>query len=275
MIRDRKKKAIDRFFSLSPHIRWALLVLIVIVFTTGLYPGLVIKKHRYNSGDVAKSDIKAAEDFFIEDVPPPKPIADRQQTAVVPVYDLNPKILKGIGRPPGRRLRSTAVHVRKGNQKPANGITGVTRSLPISDNAPVEPADVPDLPQVPLAERMLAKKSLLEKAIGIEVSNGAFSILIRTRFSKDIPSLLTTIITQVLSNGVAANKEILLKESGKGYHPSQRGDLDGNPCIEPEAVLWTGPGQDHGPGCRRPAAQRDELCPAESHGGFFTADDSA
>jgi NADH:ubiquinone oxidoreductase subunit 4 (subunit M) len=47
MIRDRKKKAFDRFFSLSPHIRWALLVLIVAIFATGLYPDLVIKKHRY------------------------------------------------------------------------------------------------------------------------------------------------------------------------------------------------------------------------------------
>ena len=67
MIRDRKKKFITRFFSLNPHIRWALLVLIVVVFTTGLYPGLVIKKHHYTSGDVVKSDIKASEDFFIED----------------------------------------------------------------------------------------------------------------------------------------------------------------------------------------------------------------
>ena len=63
---------------------------------------------------------------------------------------------------------------------------------------------------------MLAKKSLLEKAMGFEISNEAFSILIEHGFAKEIPKLLSTIITQVLSAGVVANKEILLKDSEKG-----------------------------------------------------------
>jgi putative nucleotidyltransferase with HDIG domain len=216
MIRDRKKKYIDHLFNMNPHIRWALLVLIVIVFTTGLYPGLVIKKNHYNSGDVVKSDIKASEDFFIEDRA--ATAVNRRQAAdsVVPVYDLNPKILKGTVS----RLNDAFDQLRSMYEKETKNRAAESQaspaSLPASDNSPVKPAEVPDLPQVPLAERMLAKKSLLEKAIGIEVSNEAFSILIENRFSKEIPRLLTTIITQVLSNGVAANKKILLKESEKG-----------------------------------------------------------
>ncbi|MCB2145769.1 MAG: HDIG domain-containing protein [Deltaproteobacteria bacterium] len=216
MIRDRKKKSVNRFFNLNPHIRWALLVLIVVVFTTGLYPSLVIKKHRYNIGDVVKTDIKATEDFIIEDLAATEALRRQAVDNVVPVYDLNPKILKGTVT----RLNDAFEKLRLIYEQEAKKLETKSQTSPAPQStpggAPVEPADVPDLPQVPLAERMLAQKSLLEKAIGIEISNGAFSILTEHGFSKDIPKLLTTIITQVLSAGVAVNKEILLKESDRG-----------------------------------------------------------
>jgi len=216
MIRDRKKKSVDRFFNLNPHIRWALLVLIVVVFTTGLYPSLVIKKHRYDIGDVVKSDIKATEDFIIEDLAATEALRRQAVDNVVPVYDLNPKILKGtVTRLNDAFERLRLIYLQETKKLETESQTSATPQS-TSGEAPVKPADVPDLPQVPLAERMLAQKSLLEKAIGIEISNGAFSILTEHGFSKDIPRLLTTIITQVLSTGVAVNKEILLKESDRG-----------------------------------------------------------
>ena len=213
MIRDRKKKSINHFFSLNPHIRWALLVLILVVFTTGLYPGLVIKKHRYDSGDVVKTDIKSSVDFFIEDLAVTEVHRRQAVDSVLPVYDLNPKILKGTVA----RLNDAFDQLRSIYETDTKNLERNTKRFPqalsASDRALVELTDVPDLPQVSLAERMLAKKSLLEKATGIDISNEAFSILIENEFETDIPKLLTTIITQVLSAGVVANKEILLKES--------------------------------------------------------------
>lgn len=216
MIRDRKKKSIDLYFSLSPHIRWALLVLIVAVFATGLYPGLIIKKHPYDIGDVAKTDIKASEDFFIEDKAATE--ANRRQAvdSVVTVYDLNPAVLKGTVA----RLNDAFDQLRSMYEQETWKMETESQALPAplstSGNAPVGPDDVPDLPQVPLRERMLAGKSMFEDRIGIKISTGAFSVLTEHGFSRDISRLLTTIITQVLSTGVVANKEILLKESGKG-----------------------------------------------------------
>ena len=216
MIRDRKKKPISHFFSLNPHIRWALLVLILVVFTTGLYPGLVIKKHRYDSGDVVKTDIKSSVDFFIEDLAVTEVHRRQAVDSVLPVYDLNPKILKGTVA----RLNDAFDQLRSIYETETKNLERNTKRFPqalsASDRALVELTDVPDLPQVSLAERMLAKKSLLEKATGIDISNEAFSILIENEFETDIPKLLTTIITQVLSAGVVANKEILLKESDQG-----------------------------------------------------------
>ena len=216
MIRDRKKSSIDRFFSLNPHIRWALLVLIVTIFTIGLYPGLVIKKHQYAIGDVVKTDIKAYADFFIEDKAATEAHRRQAVDSVVTVYDLNPKILKGTVI----RLNDAFDQLRLLYEQETKKLETELQALPVPmstpSEAPVEPADVPDLPQVPLAERMLAKKSRFEAIIGLEISNGAFSILTENKFTEEIPRLLTTIITQVLSTGVVANKEILLKESDRG-----------------------------------------------------------
>jgi len=216
MIRDRKKKSINHFLSLNPHIRWALLVLILVVFTTGLYPGLVIKKHRYDSGDVVKTDVKASADFFIEDISVTDAHRRQAVESVLPVYDLNPKILKGTVT----RLNDAFDQLRSIYETETKDLDTRAKHAPASqspsDKAPVEPADVPDLPQVSLAERMLARKNLLEKAMGVQISNEAFSILIEHGFAGDIPKLLSAIITQVLSAGVVANKEILLKESDKG-----------------------------------------------------------
>ncbi len=211
MKRDRKIGTIDRFFSLSPHIRWVLLLLIVVVFTVGLYPSLVITQQRYAIGDVVKSDIKASEDFFIEDQAATDAHRRQAVTDVVNVYDLNPKILRetvnGVNAALNELREIYEVESRK---------MEVVSQAPTSDEGLDDHDDIPDLPTVPLAERMQAKRNLFEERVGIEISAGAFDILTENAFDRDISRLLTTIVTQVLSNGVVANKEILLKESDRG-----------------------------------------------------------
>lgn len=215
-MRDRKKESIDRFFSLSPHIRWVLLMVIVAIFAIGLYPSLVIKKDRYTIGDVVKSDIKASEEFFIEDKAATETHRRQAIDNVVTVYDLNPKILKGTVSGLNKAFDQLRVIYEEERLKLEAASQTIPAPLSNSEDAPVEPADVPDLPQVPIAERMQAKKSLFESTIGIEVSSGALAILTEHAFEKDISRLLTTIITQVLSTGVVANKEVLLRESERG-----------------------------------------------------------
>ena len=216
MIRDRKKKSIDRFFNLNPHIRWALLTLILSVFATGLYPGLVIKEHSYAIGDVVNTDIKASQDFFIEDEAATE--ANRRQAVerVTTVYDLNPKILKDTVT----RLNDAFNGMQSIYEQETKRLQTESQTLPvplsIPDHTPIEPADISNLSQVSLEARMQAKKNQFEKKIAIEIGDGAFSILTEHGFSKDIPRLITTILTQVLSTGVVANKEILLKEADKG-----------------------------------------------------------
>ena len=74
----------------------------------------------------------------------------------------------------------------------------------------------PDLPQVPIEERLIAKKGLFDSLAGIEISSGAYAILIEHGFSEAVSDLLVRILTEIFSTGVVANKEILLKELDKG-----------------------------------------------------------
>lgn len=189
---------------------------IVAVFATGLYPSLIIDNHRYAIGDVATTDIKASEDFFIEDKAATEANRRKAVESVVTVYDLNPRILQETVD----RLNDAFDAMRAMYERERGKLEGSSQMTPdplsTRDEAPVDPAHVPDLPQVTLEERMLAGKKIFEERIGIEISTGAFSILTQHGFEKEIPRLLTTIITQILSTGVVANKELLLRESDKG-----------------------------------------------------------
>ena len=215
-MRDRKKKSIDRFFNLSPHIRWGLLVFIAIVFTVALYPSLVVKKHHYAIGDVVQSDVKASQDFFIEDEKATEAYRRQSVDNILTVYDLNPKILKSTVDGLNEAFSLMQAAYESERQKIEKESRPFTNPETASQPAPVEPADVPDLPMVSLAERMQAQKKLFENKIGIEVSDGAFAVLTEHSFNDEIVRLLTTIVTQVLSKGVVANKEVLLKETESG-----------------------------------------------------------
>jgi len=59
-------------------------------------------------------------------------------------------------------------------------------------------------------------KTAFEEMIGITVSDGAYKILENENFSENINLLIVKILSEILNNGVVANKEILLKEREKG-----------------------------------------------------------
>ena len=218
MIRDRKKKAIHRFFSQSLHIRWMLLVLLVVIFTIGLHPGLLINRHHYKVGDIAKSDIKASEDFFIENKDATAALRRQAVRDVVPVYDLNPKILKSSIA----RLNEAFDQLRRLYRKAKNNAASQSQASPsrssTSTGARIDTTGSKAAARESLEVRMQANKRLFDKLLGIDISPEAFAILIEHGFPKEIPRLVGRIITRVLSNGVVANKEVLLKEADKGIN---------------------------------------------------------
>lgn len=213
----RNQKALMHALASSPHIRWGFVLLIVATFATALYPTLAVQQHHYQIGDVVTADIKASKDFFIEDQAATEAQRRQAREREVRVYDLNP----AIEREALLRLNQAfdqlqAIYDEKVDslEKAAQHQPQVPSTASLPPSAPA--GDVGDRAQMTLEAQLMAGKGLFESIIGIEFSNGAFSILIENQFSKQIPNLVGAIVSQVLANGVVADKELLLRESEKG-----------------------------------------------------------
>ena len=173
----------------TPYLLWFMLIFITIAFTVSQAPDRNKISYSYQVGDVAQRDIKAPKNFFIEDKEVTEARKNQVKDTVKTVYDFDSNLLTDISS----RIETSMEFARQLFEKPEN-----------SDN--------PD----PTFEMVLVTKPEFEKKLGMEISNEVFNILYKHRFSIDIANKTKTIIDKILSNGVVANKEILLEQEGKG-----------------------------------------------------------
>jgi len=201
-------------------VRWGLLFLLTGLFTFILYPSLAIKRHVYQLGDVADKNIKATEDFFIEDKAATD--AKRQEAGEVAltVYDhdqlMASRLMGGVSK-------SFSMLQAVFNGPPPIEIAPdeMTVALPDAETKKPKPTGmVPDTEEkeskrTPEDHAWLLKSDF-ESALGLKVSQGAYSILVQQKFNEEIPSIINKIVKEILDKGVVSNKEILLKEIDKG-----------------------------------------------------------
>lgn len=174
----------------SPVVLWFFLILITILFTITHYPDQSNISYSYGIGDVVKRDIKAPKNFFIEDQEATKLKKDAVKAAVKIVYDFDDSLLK-----------ETIAKVDASMKVPRLLFKKADGEIQVSD---------------PAFAIVLDSKPAFEEKLGIDVSKGAYSILYKNQFSQDITDKIKTIISEILTNGVVANKELLLKEAHKG-----------------------------------------------------------
>lgn len=192
---DQKKKSFISLIKTSKLVPWGILICITIIYAIILYPNLVVPIKSYTLGDVVKKDIKATRDFFIEDKEATG-IKQRQVTSkVLTVYDhdlnLASKLIQSVNRAFAdlRQMSQSEKEVQ-------------------FENLPLKPGG--------LQPQNRTKKRDFEKKLGITISNGAFTILVKESFSENISNSITLILTKLFETGVVTNKEILLREIGKG-----------------------------------------------------------
>jgi putative nucleotidyltransferase with HDIG domain len=184
---DNRFHALSVFIGTSPSVLWVLLISLTLLFTLVLSPYKNDVTDTYQQGDVAKRDIKAPRDFFIED----RDATLQNQLATVRaipfVYDYDPGLFQRIAQ---RIDQSFAIPRELFNQE--------------GQEAP------------PSLAMVMAGRETFEENLGIPISKGAYTILHKNEFSQDIPQRIKTILKKILDNGVVANKELLLKEEEKG-----------------------------------------------------------
>lgn len=183
----KKESAINSFLSTRPAVLWGILIVVTLTFTLVFYPGSDEINFSYRIGDVAKRNIKAPRDFFVEDKEATQKKKNRVKESVKIVYDWDSKLKDEIKSD----ITNSFKVPRKlfENRTPAN---------------------------FPTFESVHGTKKEFEQELGLTLSKGAYRILYNDRFSLDTADKLKTIISEILSNGVVANKDLLLQEDKNG-----------------------------------------------------------
>ena len=178
------------FLITTPYVLWLMLILITTLFTFTHHPKQSQTSYSYDIGDVAKRDIKAPKNFFVEDKNATSIKKDEVKDSVKNIYDFDANLLNKIFSNIDDAMKIPRELFKKTN-----------------DQNP-EPE--------PTFAIVLDTKPEFEEKLGIEISKGVYSILYKDQFSSDMTKKIKTIIEKILTNGIVANKEILLKEAHKG-----------------------------------------------------------
>lgn len=181
--------------SSTPYLPPVMFFLVVFLFALAQTVEQTTESYVYEIGDVAGRDIKAPKDFFIEDKATNLARMNDAKTSLRTVYDFDSNLLKNITTD----ITSAMYFGRQMFQSPDNALG-------------IPPPDPPDIS----FSMALVFKPEFEKKMGIEISKGAFQILFKEKFSEEITGYISTIIGEILTNGVVGNKEVLMAEEEKG-----------------------------------------------------------
>jgi len=212
----KQKGRIEHFFGLEEQFKWLLLAVATLAITVVLFPSLIISQRSYVSGDVVERDIKATKDFLFED----KSATEGQRKLAVEnirtVYDHN----TGLSSSLVDKVNMAFSDMRTVMRAAATINVSDNKETVVSEAQPEASVDkiddgVSDEKNLQ-HQKAWEQKPVFEENMGITFSEGAYTLLVKEGFSEDTSNFISRILSEILGNGVVANKEILLKESGKG-----------------------------------------------------------
>ncbi len=190
-----KESVVDIFNSNRNIPRW-ILSGVIILFIIILYINLVPIRHTYNLGDIADKDIKASDDFFVED----KDASDANKRIaaekVLTIYDFDSLLLLKLTQ----QLTTVFREIRNVHE---------------SDSFNAQDTQT-NHQSAAVSGRTLKLKREFEKRIGFTVPQSIYLNIEKNGFSEDIPNAVSIVLSKILENGVAADKDYLLKEAEKG-----------------------------------------------------------
>ncbi len=200
--RAKRRKTIDHFLTNGLLPRYFILAAVMAVFTVVLYPNLVITEHEYQLGDVVNTDIKASRDFFFEDEEATETSRRKAVKKVLTVYDYDAGLVPEATHRVMTAFEKMRIHLENEKQKLEN-----EKQKPVISGA----ADFGVL-----LKHMEPYRENFENDLGFPVDKDTFRTLVKNEFSSQVAGLIIRVVSEVLNNGVVANKEFLLQESDTG-----------------------------------------------------------
>jgi len=183
-----------------------ILLLVTVISTITFYPKLVVIDTPYQLGDVADKNIKAPQDFFIEDRAATSEKRQEARDGVLTVYDYDRTLLTTLKKQVSDAFAIPRAAIDAGQRESGKqAVTDQPNSVQSAENRALN-----------LSKRVWNLKSEFETSLGITISNGAYKILEKEAFSPEIPKVINELLNQVMNNGVVSNKEMILKENDRG-----------------------------------------------------------
>jgi len=205
------------------RLRWLVMLVVILVFTAILYPGLVVTDLAYRIGDVAERDIKASRDFLIEDRQATETNQRNASELTRTVYDHDVLLARNLTRKVDQvfgDMRKTIAELKarealRAAAKLPEGAVVNENPLPQS-SLPLAGAAPDETNPVSIKQSLMEKQAEFSEKLGITVREDVYRLLVEANFSRTIADRMVQILYEIMKSGVVSNKDILLRESEKG-----------------------------------------------------------
>jgi membrane-associated HD superfamily phosphohydrolase len=205
---EKHTESVRKLFYESRSFRWILLPALTVFFIVLLYPHLIVTQPSYKLGDVAERDVKAPQDFFIEDYTATEANRRRTATEVLTVYDYDSALLPALDARVASAFDDLQTVVAQAAAAPE-----LRRTVAVYGRS-VLPREERESPTG--TKPIWQYRDAFAQKIGIDVKDDAFKILVEEGFQHQVVSAVNQILTVVLGKGVVPNRAMLLKDANKG-----------------------------------------------------------
>ncbi len=184
--RGRKKLKKDFFhqpinlpkFNLYSIQKWALIIFLSVILGLTLFSRMPSRTYQYSLGQVVPQDIKAPQDFLVEDQPSTLEKRKSAAESVRAVYDFDPHLLSEI-------------------EGKVEDVFGSLKDINLN------------------AEKKITKDEF-EQLMGISLSSSNFAVLEKKKFDAKIVDYVYAILSPVFEQRIVGNREILFSDKDRG-----------------------------------------------------------
>ena len=180
--------------------KWYILICLSLIVSILLFPNILTRPKTYKLGDVADRDIKASQEFLVENRNLTEQNRQEAVKSVLSVYDFDPTATNLVSRireafKGGREYLSESLFISNSQEE----ISSKAEKVPMSQ---------------PTASDELGNSFF--EILDIPPRAGVFEMLFLSRFPSEVEETTIHLVSQILKKGVVGNKMMLMNQSAKG-----------------------------------------------------------
>jgi putative nucleotidyltransferase with HDIG domain len=158
--------------------KWALIIFLSVILGLIIFSRMPSRTYQYTLGQVVPQDIKAPQDFLVEDQPSTLEKRKSATESVRGVYDFDPNLLSEL-------------------EGKTEDVFSSLKELDLN------------------AERKITKEEFAQ-LMGISISSSSFAVLKKRKFDSKLVDYVYTILSPIFEQKIVGSRELLLSEKDRG-----------------------------------------------------------